>query len=103
MKSAEREHAGVSCGASCANRFVPLGPARFLKLGTRSECSTEIVQRLTTPAECLLGLSAFCQRNPANGDATKPSFDRADGCSQCASRRENYIARLSRRRIEMDM
>ena len=29
MKSAEREHVGVSCGASCANRFVPLGPARW--------------------------------------------------------------------------
>jgi hypothetical protein len=28
MKSAEREHAGVSCGARCANRVVPLGAAR---------------------------------------------------------------------------
>jgi hypothetical protein len=41
MKSAEREHAGVSCGASCANRFVPLGAARW-----KAQAIIEISARL---------------------------------------------------------
>jgi hypothetical protein len=42
MRSAEREHAGMSCGASCANRFVsPLArhvdSANYIENLTRQE------------------------------------------------------------------
>jgi predicted NAD/FAD-binding protein len=41
MKSAEREHAGVSCGTRCANRVVPLARSGAKSGSARAVSSIE--------------------------------------------------------------
>ena len=62
MKSAEREHAGVSCGASCANRFVALVAARWK------------AQAMIAGRRCSPGLPWQPAARPLAAPSFKPSF-----------------------------